>query len=250
MFRRILAFFARYPDLLGVNTGTAGTPLSAQRDALQTVVTNASNSATQQGVQKAQTTLLSKDEMRKRADLLQFQMGHITQVARALRGSVPGIGVLKKPDAHVSNATLVKSANEMAQNAAPFQDVLVQHGLPQDFIAQLIAAGTAVAQSVDARGSARALMRNATTDITSEVSRGRRIVTIMNAAMKRALVSDPARLDEWKQAKHVPAKGIIPAPTTAPASGTSAAAGAVASPTTAPVTQASAQQTAPVAKSA
>src|SRR5262249_36940484 len=135
----------------------AGNPqLANQVDALNGIVIRVSDHATAQETQRAQTLLISKDEIEKRRELVAHQMAPIAKVARALHGTVPGIGVLSLPKGNVSTPRIVTAATAMAQKAEIYKDVLVESGLPADFIEQLQQAAAALKASIDGRGLARA----------------------------------------------------------------------------------------------
>jgi hypothetical protein len=88
-FRRVQGWFAANPQY------TASTPaLATQLEALNGIVQRLSDHAATQDTQRAQSLLISKDEREQRREVLSHHMGSIVKVARALRGEVPGIGVL------------------------------------------------------------------------------------------------------------------------------------------------------------
>ena len=93
-FRRVQGWFAANPQFVAKD-GPASTPaLAAQLDGLNGVVLRVSDHAAQQETQLAQSSLVSKDEYDRRRELLAVHMASIAKVARALRGTVPGIGLL------------------------------------------------------------------------------------------------------------------------------------------------------------
>jgi hypothetical protein len=73
-----------------------------------------------------------------------------------LRGTVPGIGVLAMPKGNIESAALIGAAAAMARKAEIYRAVLIENGLPGDFIQQLDGAGAELKGSLDARGVARA----------------------------------------------------------------------------------------------
>lgn len=160
-----------------------------------------------QNTQMAQSLLVSKDECELRRDILSHHMATIVKVARALRGTIPGIGVMHMPKGNATTARIVTAATTMARQAEIYETVLVEHGLPQDFIAQLDKAAVALKGSLDARGEARAVRVGATRGIDSELSLGRRVVDIMDASFTRHLRRQPAKLAEWRNVKRVQVKG-------------------------------------------
>ena len=134
-------------------------------------------------------------------------MAPIAKVARALRGTVPGIGVLSLPRGNVQTAAVITAATAMAQKGEIYKDVLVESGLPADFVAQLMAAAAALKASLDGRGLARASRVAATRGVGSELALGRRVVAILDAVVTRQIRSEPAKVAEWEQLKRVTVKG-------------------------------------------
>lgn len=204
-FRREQGWFAANPQY------AAGNPsLANQVDALNGIVSRLTDHVTAQDTQGAQTLLISKDETEKRKELLSHQMASIAQVARALRGAVPGIGVLSPlPKGNASTSELIAAATAMGQKAEIYKDVLVESGLPADFVDQLTAATASLKASFDGRGLARASRVAATRGVESEVALGRRTVAILDVVVTRLLRAEPAKLAEWKQLKRVVVKAAL-----------------------------------------
>jgi hypothetical protein len=208
-FRRVQGWFAANPQYVA-RDGQASTPaLAAQLDALNGVVQRVSDHAAQQQTQLAQTLLISKDEDDRRRELLAVHMASIAKVARALRGTVPGIGVLAMPKGNIESAALIGAATAMARKAEIYKAVLIENGLPVDFIQQLDGASAELKGSLDARGLARAARASATRGLQTEIALGRRIVEIMDATLLRVLRLQPAKQAEWQQLKRIVAKGSV-----------------------------------------
>lgn len=203
VFRRILGWFAA-----NVQYVTNNPALGTQLETLTGIVSRMSDHAATQAVQHAQTLLISTDEIEKRREVLSHQMVPIAKVARALRGTVPGIAVLTAPKASVPTPELITAATAMAATAVIYKDVLVESGLPADFIEQLTAAAAALKSSIDRRGLARAARVAATEGVGSELVLGRRTVAIIDALVTRQLRNDPPKLAEWQQLKRVVLKGV------------------------------------------
>ena len=199
--RRVEGWFAANPELVAANPS-----LGKQVEVLSGVVVRLTDHATAQDTQFAQSKLISKDETEKRLEVLRHKMAPIAQVGRALIGTVPGIGVLTLPKANTSAAKIVTAAEVMAEKAGIYKDVLVENGLPADFIEQLKQAAATLKASIDGRGLARASMVAATRGVKSEVALGRRVVAILDAVVTGLIRSNPAKLAEWQQLKRVTVK--------------------------------------------
>src|SRR5918992_1200051 len=131
-FRRVQGWFAANPQY------TASTPaLATQLDALNGVVQRLTHHAVTQETQRSNALLDSKDEVEKRREVVSYQMKPIVNVARALRGVVPGIGVLKLPKGNIPTPQVINAATAMVQKAEIYKDVMVENGLPADFLEEL-----------------------------------------------------------------------------------------------------------------
>src|SRR3954463_7233739 len=112
-FRRVQGWFATNPEY-AQQDGPANTPaLATQLDALRGIVGRAMDHAATQDTQLAQSLLISKDEREQRKEVLAGHMGTIAKVARALRGVVPGIGVLQMPKGNIQTGALITAATVM-----------------------------------------------------------------------------------------------------------------------------------------
>ena len=223
-FRRVEAWLVAHPELLpstttvGAGATSASTPgsavpaasaaLATQLESLRGVVSRVTTYAAEQDAQQKLSTRDGTNALQLRDELRQHHMRPITQAAQALRKTVPGIGgALRMPKSHADSEALVSAANAMAQNAAIYQDVLIEHGMPADFIDQLNAAAAAVKQGVDQRGAARARRVGATKGVRTELQLGHSTVGLIGAALSRLLRGQPALLAEWENAKRVTIKG-------------------------------------------
>jgi hypothetical protein len=230
-FRRVEVWFADHPAVIPAS-GTSAQALTNQVAALSGVITRMTAQGTDQTTQKGQATLAAKDEVALRTDLRKVHMRAITKVARALRGQVPGVGVIKMPPPALNSDALVKAAEALYSTSSVYKDVFAEHGLPTDFLDQLAAASSALKASVDARGLALSKRTGATSGVAGEYSLGRKILTMIDASLTHALKNDAATLASWRQVMRVTVKGTTGGSNTATAPTGSAA---VATPSTAPI---------------
>lgn len=205
--RRVQGFFGANPEFTAADSPVSTPALTTQLDALNGVVDRVTDYATQQQTHYAQSLLISKDEREQRIALRMEYMAPIAKMAHALRGTVPGIGVLTMPKGNTYGAALIAAATVMAHKAEIYKGVLVENGLPEDFIQQLEGATATLKQSLDARGMARAARSAATRGLEADLALGRRIVQLMDVALQRILRGNPAKLAEWKHVKRVTVKG-------------------------------------------
>src|SRR5258705_10014788 len=93
-FRRVEAWFAGHPQVIPAS-GSSAQALTKQVTALTSLVDRMTRQGTEQITQKGQATLVAKDEPTLWTDLRIVHVKAIVKVANALRGQVPGIGVIK-----------------------------------------------------------------------------------------------------------------------------------------------------------
>jgi hypothetical protein len=207
--RRVQAWCAANPELVPAPEGppAAWSPLTRQLDVLNSVVGQLTSAGSDQKVHATRTTLGATDEKQLRSTL-RADLRAVTQVAQALRTTVPGIGTLTQPRVGISTESFLKAADALRTRVSTYETVLVEHGLAQDFVAQLGNAINGLKVSIDGRGLARANQVSARKQVEVSTSLGRQYISIMDAALTRALRSDSAKLAEWRNAKRVTLKGV------------------------------------------
>jgi hypothetical protein len=207
--RRVQAWCAANPGYVPAPEGPPADwiPLTRQLDALNAIVARLGESAADQQILTEGRKLAATGEpaLRKR---LREELHRVTQVARALRRTVPGIGILKMPPSNIQSEPLLKVADAITKKASTYREVLVEHGLPGDFPAQLTTATSALRASIDGRGAARAGRTKATKQVAVDCGLGMQYVQFMDAALTMALRDDPARLAEWQSAKRIVLKAV------------------------------------------
>jgi hypothetical protein len=207
--RRVQSWCAANPGLVPPPEGLPSSwePLTRLLDVLNTIVTALTEAAAQQEVQATLATLEASDELSLRKHL-RAEMHAVTQVAQALRKTVPGISVLRMPATNMQAEALLRAADALSVQASMYESSLVEHGLPADFLAQLGGAMSALRMSIDARGAARAGRVSATKQVSVNTARGHQYVVFLDAALTKVLRTDPAKLAEWKNTKRVTIKGV------------------------------------------
>jgi hypothetical protein len=203
------AWFADHPAVIPAS-GSSAQALTNQVNALTSVVTRMTQQGTEQVTQTGQSTLAATDETSLCSELRDLHMKAIVTMATALRGQVPGVGVIRMPPDGIRAEALVKAAEALATTAAVYQDVFVEHGLPQDFLEQLTAVAATLKSSVDGRGVALSKRTGATTSLAGDYKLGRRIVSMIDASLAHALKADPVTLAGWRQVKRATIKPAMP----------------------------------------
>ena len=191
-------FLDRYADKLG------NIPTSGARASLDQLVTELSTHAADQTGGTLQAQGATQQYLALRQALLRDHMAPITHIARAELPNTPAVQPLRlMPRGRPTARRLATLADGMAQAAVPFSDVFVRFGRPADFVKQLTDATDAMLRVLGDRTENRARRRAATTGIRTQLSRGRKIVGVLDSFVKSALASDPVLLAHWNVVKRV-----------------------------------------------
>jgi hypothetical protein len=159
-----------------------------------------------------------------RDTLYQDFMVQIGRTAKVALKSTPEYPSLVVPAIARRKIDFVATATKFAAAAALHDQLLIQHGMPTDFVAQLQAAITTVSASADAQ--ARAISRRiaATTGCVAMNKAVRDKIGQIDGLLKPALKGNAALLSDWAASKRVRQPAVNPLPTgstvPAPASGT------------------------------
>lgn len=160
-----------------------------------------------------------------RRELRQDHLKPIAKMARTVVQVTPELAVaLRVPRQTADDEKLLASANAIAKIGDEHKDVLVQHGLPANFVDELQAAAATLKAAVDARRQAKSGRVGATKSIAEELKKGRLVVQALDIVITRALRGQPGPLAEWKNTKRATVKPVIPPATAPEATATSAAA--------------------------
>jgi hypothetical protein len=221
--RRVQAFLDTNDSLLNsINK-------SGMRSELDTVVLALGQSGGQQAAGRVNAIGETAKQRTLRLALRLNHMRPIASVARAKLRTVPNFQSMTMPSPKIRVVSLLTHAHGMAEAAAPYAQVFIDAGLPDDFIAKLTAAADAVKASIDTRAAARGQRSSATGTLTGLENRARLVFRALNDFVVPILVADVAHsglLAEWKRARRVDARS-------GPVAGVEQAARAI-SPTPAP----------------
>jgi len=203
-FRRVQGWAVAHADILKA----APLPVSAHLAKLGEYVVSIESNATQQVAQHQLSTRSSTDATVRRT-AVRDAMLPITQVARALSGTVFGISAISTMPKKADNERLVTAAASMVENATIFKTTLIEHGLQPDCIETLQTAAAALKSSVDARGLAKSAGVGASKGIHADIPQGKKLVSLMDAGLLPQLRKDLANLASWRNAKRVTTKGAV-----------------------------------------
>ena len=148
-----------------------------------------------------------------RRELQQNHLMPIATMARSVVAITPELEVaLRVPRPTADDAKLLASANAIAKIGDAHKEVLVQHGLPANFVEELRAAAAALQNAVDERRQTTSRRVGATKAIAVELKKGRLVVQALDIAFTRVLRPQPGLLAEWRNTKRVTVKPVHPAP--------------------------------------
>ena len=191
------AFFDANADKLAsvITTGA--------RQKLRDVRIDLNDHATAQAGNDFSAQVATRRQKELRRSLTRDHMRPIARIARADVPRTPATEPLRMPRGTVSTARFVSAAKGMAEAAAPFTAIFVDHGMPADFIARTTAAADALLASVTARKTHRGQRGGATLGLKDKLSEGRALVLVLDAFVQTALKDDPALLANWNIIKRV-----------------------------------------------
>ena len=154
----------------------------------------------------------------KRESLLRDHMAPIARIAGLQLRDVPELVSLTLPKKRASLQQLVALAEGMAGAATPHADVFITAGRKHSFIDELkTTAGEMQAAAYD-RAQHRFNVKMATAEVAAKLSRGRKVVRMIDAFMQSTLVGRPGLLEAWNMAKRVPnRRAAVAAPSAEPA---------------------------------
>jgi len=164
-----------------------------------------------------------------RRELRRDHLVPIASMARSVVTITPELEVaLRVPRQTADDEKVLASANAIAKIGEAHKDVLVQHGLPANFLDELQTVAAALKAALDARRQAQSVRVGATKAIAEELKNGRLVVQSLDIVITRALRGQPGPLAEWKNAKRATVKPVHPA--AAPAAAATSAPAAAPSP--------------------
>ena len=210
-FERVHEFLAQHP------WSDAPATLGAQATELDDVIAHVSLDSLDQEAGVRLVRAHAKSQRNLRNTLYTDHMHPISRVAREVFGVTGMDKAFRMPKPGAANQTLIASAGAMAEVAEKEKDVLLKHGLPEDFIEQLKAAATSLADARSAKVQSARRRTTATAALDDQVKRGKKAVRLLDAILQPRLAKDPELLAAWESAKHVPPQAVSATPAIAPA---------------------------------
>jgi hypothetical protein len=144
-----------------------------------------------------------------RNDLRQHHLMPLARVARTVLTATPELrAALKIPPRGANQETLIAAANGMAAIGTVHQQVLVEHGLSANFVADITTQAAALQQAIDRKGQSRTELVASTQGLHADIAAARKIIHLLDVVFSRVLRTDPAALASWKNAKRATVKGV------------------------------------------
>ena len=149
---------------------------------------------------------------RARTELFDHQLRHVAVMAETAIPDVVRMTVaLRRPKARDAEGILA-AGDAMAQAVATHREVLVQRGLPADFVEQMMKATADFRKVIDSRGASVAARHRAGQVLEESVQQGKRLVAAISVIVERRYREDRGLVAEWRQLKHVALVGArVPA---------------------------------------
>ena len=138
-----------------------------------------------------------------RAALLRDHMAPIVKVARLELSHAPELVKFSLPRKKVTLQQLGALADGMAEAARPHAQVFIDAGRKPDFLDRLKTAADQMRSAAYDGAQGRVRIKQATSRLTEQLSRARKVVHMLDAFVKEAAGSDQALLDSWNIAKRV-----------------------------------------------
>lgn len=140
---------------------------------------------------------------RARKELFDHNLRQVAIMAETAMPDVVRMTVaLRRPRARDAEGMLA-AADAMVQAVAPYRQLLVQRGLPSDFVEQLSKAAASYKAAIDSRGGSVAARHRAGQVLEESVQAGRRLVAALTIVVERRYRDDRGLIAEWRQLKHV-----------------------------------------------
>jgi hypothetical protein len=197
--QRAKRFFEEYATQF-----TGGVDLTAARKRLDDIVASFATHAFDQNANDrgAKGETLKQRQLR---DTLRIeQMQPIAEIARRNLRTVPEFKALQMPRQTSTGPAFIASTKGMGDAAAIHKDMLIERGLPADFLDQFQTAVAELEVSVSDREKSRTRRMGATKALTFEEQEGRSVLNVLDALLRRALRGNEALLGTWEGARAIP----------------------------------------------
>jgi hypothetical protein len=177
-----------------------------------------------QGEQQATDALIhgeTRNEENLRLKVYEDFLKTIGDVARRELRDKPEFPQMNIPSVVVRSAAFVAKATAAVDGASPYESIMVENGLPADFVAKGHAAIAEVTASADARAAHRSRRYTATIGIANADAEVRSLIGLIDGRVTSALKGNRDVLDDWQASKRIKQVPVNPLPTGSVAIGSS-----------------------------
>ena len=209
-FQRVEEFLTQHP------WSDAPATLGLQETELHEAVARLLSDSVDQEAGSRFVRAYTESKRQLRSTLYSDHMLPLSRVAREVFSETGMDRAFRMPKATAANQKLLAAAGAIAEAASKEEDVFLKHGLSQDFLEQLTASVTALANVQPAKTESARRRTTATASAKDQVKRGKKAVRLLNAILQPRLAKDPELLAAWQSAKRVPAQGSSTAASIAP----------------------------------
>ena len=194
----------RAQGFLDENEAALGTTVdfSAARKRLDDVVAEFAVHAVEQNVNDRDTRGETAKQLQLRLHLLTDIMRPIAEIARRNLRTTPEFESLHMPR-QVYGPAFLASAKGMATAATIHKEVLIERGMPADFLEQFQSALKVFETSVNDREKSRTMRIGATQGLAVQEQECRSVLKVLDALVGRALRGNPVLLATWKSARAI-----------------------------------------------
>lgn len=134
---------------------------------------------------------------------LRGKMAAISETARTMESSIPGIGTKFRLPNNNGDQALLSAARAFVENATPLKSEFISREMPASFLEDLIAAINAFESALDSRNLNTEKRVTATAAIDVLIERGRALVRELDAIVRNKYRNNPATLAAWESVSHV-----------------------------------------------
>ena len=134
---------------------------------------------------------------------LKRQMIAISETARAMESTRPGIAATFRVPNTNGDQALLNAARAFVEAATPLKQEFIRHELPATFLEDLNAAIDAFESALSSQNQNKERRVTATAAIEAVVERGRQLVRELDAIVSNKYRRDPATLAAWESASRV-----------------------------------------------
>ncbi|MES2176861.1 MAG: hypothetical protein V4550_03265 [Gemmatimonadota bacterium] len=194
----VQAFLDKHADVLGAVVSTGARAMLAEA-----IVELSEHIEAQNGQTRAARSAVAR-RITLRQALLRDHMIPIARIAKLELAGKPELISLGLPRNKPSVERLAGLAAGMAQAAAPYADVFIHAGLKPDFIQALRTAADDLLQALKDRTQCRSAVETATSGLRTTLLRGRKVVLVLDAFVRSALVGNKDLLEGWQLVKRIP----------------------------------------------